>query len=444
MQRATAHHLRREMAILVVVELMICFALTNILIQVANLSNSLPPAAVIRPHADILLTAILTFVIGGIIFATGLYNPEIYLNQKPSPIVTASAATIVFSVLFLVSHRSNDTQVSDHSIYIAEMMVAWFAAIALIGPLHGVAINRISARRRFLTDRTRSMDGVFFAWPQFGCGHILEPVLLPHDTMTWDTFCRHRVWGVVPASEPEASRGSKLRAARVLDSAAFNENDLGRIDRDARTGNDLPTSGGFDVSRISGIAKRLCDIIIGGCMLVLLLPLMAVTALATKIDSPGPVFHRQQRVGRLNRVFTLYTFRSMTADRAPSDPPSWLRRQDPYITRVGRFIRATRVDELPQLINVLSGQMSLIGPRPEPPHFVEQLARAIPLYRQRGHVRPGLTGWAQVSCPYGASVVDAREKLAHDLYYVKNRTVRLDILILISTIRVALFRQGAR
>ena len=165
-------------------------------------------------------------------------------------------------------------------------------------------------------------------------------------------------------------------------------------------------------------------------MLALTLPLMALTALAIKIDSPGPVFYRQQRIGRFDKPFTLFKFRSMTVDAEAGGNPRWAQQQDPRVTRVGRFIRATRIDELPQLVNVLRGEMSLVGPRPERPHFVEQLARVIPFYRQRAYVKPGLTGWAQVNFPYGASVEDAREKLAYDLYYVKNRTLLLDLLIL--------------
>jgi lipopolysaccharide/colanic/teichoic acid biosynthesis glycosyltransferase len=134
----------------------------------------------------------------------------------------------------------------------------------------------------------------------------------------------------------------------------------------------------------------------------------------------------------------------MAADAEAGGSPLWAQRNDPRITRVGSFIRATRIDELPQLVNVLAGEMSLVGPRPERPHFVEQLTRAIPFYQQRSYVKPGVTGWAQVNFPYGASVEDAREKLAYDLYYVKNRSLLLDAAILLSTIRVVLFRVGAR
>lgn len=179
-------------------------------------------------------------------------------------------------------------------------------------------------------------------------------------------------------------------------------------------------------------------------MLIAVLPLMVLTAAAIAADSPGPVFYSQIRVGRLGKPFKLYKFRSMAADAEAGGDPRWARKNDSRITRVGRFIRATRIDELPQLVNVLAGDMSMVGPRPERPHFVEQLSRTIPLYPQRTYVKPGLTGWAQVNFPYAASIEDAREKLSYDLYYAKNQSVALDAIILLSTIRVVLFREGAR
>ena len=171
---------------------------------------------------------------------------------------------------------------------------------------------------------------------------------------------------------------------------------------------------------------------------------MLLTAVLIRIDSRGPVLYRQRRTGLHGGSFTLLKFRSMTFDAEQGGDPRWASQQDPRITRVGNFIRPMRIDELPQLINVLRGEMSMIGPRPERPHFVEQLAQAIPLYSVRSYVKPGITGWAQVNYPYGASVEDARQKLSYDLYYVKNRSLLLDLLILFATIRVILFREGAR
>ena len=177
---------------------------------------------------------------------------------------------------------------------------------------------------------------------------------------------------------------------------------------------------------------------------LLTLPVMVITAMLVKLDSPGPVFYRQQRAGYAGAPFTLFKFRSMSVDAEAGGKPRWAQKHDPRVTRVGQFIRQTRIDELPQLFNVLRGDMSMIGPRPERPHFVDELALAIPFYREREYFKPGITGWAQVNFPYGASVDDAREKLAYDLYYVKNRSIALDILIFCSTVRIILFREGAR
>jgi lipopolysaccharide/colanic/teichoic acid biosynthesis glycosyltransferase len=171
---------------------------------------------------------------------------------------------------------------------------------------------------------------------------------------------------------------------------------------------------------------------------------MILTAIAIRLDTKGPVFYRQTRVGVNGQPFTLLKFRSMRLDAEAGGKPRWASQDDPRITRVGGFIRLSRIDELPQLINVLKGEMGFIGPRPERPEFVSELTAAIPLYPRRACVKPGITGWAQDSYPYGASVDDARQKLSYDLYYIKYRSLLLDLLILIATIRVILFREGSR
>jgi lipopolysaccharide/colanic/teichoic acid biosynthesis glycosyltransferase len=170
---------------------------------------------------------------------------------------------------------------------------------------------------------------------------------------------------------------------------------------------------------------------------------MLMVATAIKLDGLGPVLYRQERVGLNGRLFTLYKFRSMRTD-AEATGPVWAAQRDSRVTRIGAIMRRTRIDELPQLFNILGGEMSFIGPRPERPHFVEKLAGVIPMYRERNRVKPGLTGWAQVNYPYGASVEDARMKLSYDLYYVKQCSLILDVLILFSTVRVILFQEGAR
>jgi lipopolysaccharide/colanic/teichoic acid biosynthesis glycosyltransferase len=166
--------------------------------------------------------------------------------------------------------------------------------------------------------------------------------------------------------------------------------------------------------------------------------------LMIKLDNGGPVFYRQERTGLHGKRFVLLKFRSMVLDAEAASGPCWAQPLDPRITRVGRIIRPMRLDEFPQLLNVLCGDMSIVGPRPERPHFVTQLVSAVPEYSKRTSVKPGVTGWAQVNYPYGASVQDARRKLSYDLYYVRNSCLLFDMRILLATIPVILFRRGAR
>jgi sugar transferase (PEP-CTERM system associated) len=189
--------------------------------------------------------------------------------------------------------------------------------------------------------------------------------------------------------------------------------------------------------------KRLIDLAVAGLILLCLSPLMAVTALLIKLESRGPVFYRQERVGKAGRIFTVVKFRSM-CENAEADGARWAVRNDCRVTRVGKWIRLLRIDEVPQIWNVFRGDMSMVGPRPERPEFVDNLEQLIPYYSVRHAVRPGLTGWAQVNYPYGASVEDARHKLEYDLYYIKNMSLSLDFTVLLKTIGVVLMGDGAR
>jgi len=177
--------------------------------------------------------------------------------------------------------------------------------------------------------------------------------------------------------------------------------------------------------------------------LMLSLPIIIVTAILIKLESRGPIFYRQDRVGKNGRPFILAKFRSMRVD-AEESGPVWASKGDTRTTRVGRIIRKTRIDEIPQFWNILKGEMSFVGPRPERPHFVAQLAQEIPFYEQRHLIAPGLTGWAQIKYPYGASIEDARQKLQYDLFYIKNQGLILDAIILFETIKIILFGRGAQ
>jgi sugar transferase (PEP-CTERM system associated) len=203
-------------------------------------------------------------------------------------------------------------------------------------------------------------------------------------------------------------------------------------------------SDGFRKSRLQQVAKRVTDLVLSALGLIVAAPLMIVTALAVKLTSRGPILYRQQRVGLHGRVFQAYKFRSMRQDAEKETGAVWAIRNDARVTPVGRLMRQTRIDELPQLWNILCGHMSLVGPRPERPEFVSELTRQIPFYGQRHTVRPGLTGWAQVRYTYGASVEDAMEKLQYDLFYIKNMSLALDLFIITKTIKTVLMRKGAQ
>jgi sugar transferase (PEP-CTERM system associated) len=203
-------------------------------------------------------------------------------------------------------------------------------------------------------------------------------------------------------------------------------------------------STGFRKGRLLQTSKRLLDIALAGIGLLLASPLMAAAAIAIRLDSPGAILYRQQRVGQHGRLFNLFKFRSMRHDAEAQTGAVWASEGDPRITRVGRFLRKSRLDEVLQLWNVLRGDMSIVGPRPERPEFVESLIKEIPFYRQRHTVKPGLSGWAQVSYSYAGSVDGTMEKLQYDLFYIKNLSLPLDLYIMFCTAKIVLLGRGAR
>ena len=237
---------------------------------------------------------------------------------------------------------------------------------------------------------------------------------------------------------------AKLSGVKVEDATTTYERLTGKILIDDLKPSWLIFSDGFVISRWTRFQKRTIDLVLASVGFLLAAPLTLLTALAVYLDSDGPILYCQERVGEGGRRFTVYKFRSMRVDAESSGTPVWATDQDERVTRVGRFIRMTRLDELPQLWNVLSGDMSFVGPRPERPYFVEQLSREIPFYQQRHAVKPGVTGWAQVKYQYGSSVEDAMEKLRYDLYYIKHVSTALDLSIVFDTVKVILFGKGAK
>jgi sugar transferase (PEP-CTERM system associated) len=251
---------------------------------------------------------------------------------------------------------------------------------------------------------------------------------------------REQRGGVLPLKELLECR---VHGIPVTDLSGFYERVRGEVPIDSLKASWLIYGNGFEQGGLRSGVKRAFDLIAAATLFAATIPLMILTALAIKLESPGPIIYRQERVGRAGRPFTVLKFRSMRSDAEGDGVARWASVADPRVTRIGRMIRKLRIDELPQLINVLGGEMSFVGPRPERPSFVAQLKEQIPFYDLRHSVKPGLTGWAQVRYSYGGSVEEARTKLQFDLYYVKNHSLFLDVLILFETVRVILFREGA-
>ncbi len=268
-----------------------------------------------------------------------------------------------------------------------------------------------------------------------------------------DFALTHEIEEIVVALDDRRNRlpmeeliSCRLAGILVITPATFLEREQDKISLDMLSPDWVIFSSGFHHNTMHLFLQRSFDVVSSLIILLLMLPLMSVTAflIAAESNFKAPVFYRQKRVGLGGRTFELLKFRSMRVDAEANGQAVWAKQNDNRITRVGHFIRQTRIDELPQIINILKGDMRLVGPRPERPEFVEGLSKRIPYYSQRHTVKPGLAGWAQLKYPYGATEKDAREKLRFDMYYVKNHNIVMDIFILIQTVEIVVFGKGAR
>ncbi len=320
--------------------------------------------------------------------------------------------------------------------------------VAVLGD--GARAANIERLSRTLCDRTFTVTGIVHLGsdPELSsCKSKREHWLAP-DAL--DDFCRlHQVDELVVAVADRRGLplrellACRLRGVAVTDYASFWERESGQVDLDAVTPGWLVFSDGFRAGLVRNAAKRVLDVVLSLLLLLVTLPVTLVTALLIRLESPGSIFYLQERVGQRGRPFFIMKFRSMRED-AEKDGPRWAAKNDARVTRIGAVIRKVRIDEIPQAINVLKGEMSFVGPRPERPVFVEALAQIIPYYGDRHAAKPGITGWAQINYPYGATTADARNKLAFDLYYVKNASLFLDLIIMVQTVKVLLWSEGAR
>ncbi len=236
----------------------------------------------------------------------------------------------------------------------------------------------------------------------------------------------------------------RVSGIEVLEGNSFYEMLTGKLIVSQINPGWLIFSEGFQKSRPRRYIKRTLDLTISILMLIMLAPLLLIVSLLIVLDSSGPIFYSQERVGERRKPYMIHKFRSMCEDAEKYSGPVWAQTDDNRITRIGHFIRKWRIDELPQLFNVLKGEMSFVGPRPERAHFVKELEEVIPYYGERFSVKPGITGWAQVSYPYGASIEDAVEKLNYDLFYIKNMSILLDLMVIMRTVKTVIFGEGAR
>ena len=384
---------------------------------------------------DFVLRLVMSFLFGGIALLVLYYLvPRVYIGRGVLALALGLGLLGVLLLRFLLLSALG--------------VDAFKRRVLVLGAGSNAAL--ITSRLRRQTDRQSFVLVGFIAAPS-------QPVMVPEDHLLATNFGLAEIarWlhvdeivvavderrGGLPMAEMLACA---QQGVEVSDLSTFFEREAGMVRLDVADPSSLVFSGGFDHSVPRRLNKRLFDLVAASALLLVAWPVMLIVALAIWHETGMPVLYRQTRVGLNGRPFELVKFRSMHVDAERDGVARWARRDDDRSTRVGRFIRMTRLDELPQLFNVLRGEMSFVGPRPERPQFVDMLSQEIRYYNVRHCMKPGLTGWAQLRYPYGASVGDAAEKLTFDLFYVKNHGLMFDLMILLQTVEVVLFRRGAR
>ena len=432
-------------------------------------------------HYDKSIITVLAALNFASMVAAGLYNRDAFhfgagltWNLATSVLLAAAA----FAAFLIPYSIIQDVRFS--SLYVVAIFAAGaqLVLLLLVRGLFVAIFNSVGFKRRLLVLGDGPLASKVDTWfsenkPRYaeliGGGPFWQPQDVPirerhggsvvalarHDELpssgVLQRFVRdHAVDEIVVAAAEEVGETiwelleCRTNGIAVTDFLAFWERETGRIDLDAINASRLVYSEGFHCRPFRRNSKYALDFAVSAVGLAVTAPLIALAAIAIKLDSPGPVFYRQKRVGKNGEPFEIVKLRTMTVDAEKEGTPRWATVGDVRVTRIGALLRRTRIDELPQLINVLKGEMSLVGPRPERPAFVDAFERQIPLYAVRHCVRPGLTGWAQINYRYGASLDDAKRKLEYDLFYVKNHNVVLDIAIMLQTVRVVLWLQGGR
>lgn len=409
--------------------------LVSITITLSMAAFGLYQVNVRRNRRETLLRLVLSFAFGGIGLLVLFYLiPQTYIGRGVLLIALALALAGVIIIRVLSEH------VFSADLFKQKVLVLGAGANADL--LHQ-RMRRRADRQSFVLVGFVPLPGQTVMVP--------EAVVMRPAVALADYAVSQQIDEIVAA--PDERRGGLpmadmlacvQRGITMTDLSTFFEREAGMVKLDVVDPSWLVFSGGFDQSATRRLSKRFFDLLAATSLLLLAWPFMMLVALAVWLETGAPIFYSQTRVGQGGRTFDVIKFRSMRVDAEGDGKARWATKNDDRTTRVGRFIRLTRLDELPQLFNVLRGDMSFVGPRPERPQFVEQLNHEIRYYDIRHSVKPGLTGWAQLRYPYGASVRDAEEKLKFDLFYVKNQGLFFDVMIMLQTVEVVLFGRGAR
>ncbi len=462
MIRIFKHYIPKSILILALIEtgllyLVIWGALALRFVQI----NSAPPTFFQYTYEKIFYVIIVYLVL----LATGLYRLDTCRDIKNSAVrlsVSMILAFVAVSVaLFMFPNIDIWRSVSVYAIVMTYITLMICRALFLYFVDHESIEKRVIVlgagprAKRVLDSNDKTTSNVkFITFLRMGKTENTIPDTVEYDQieclekLVEETACQEIVVaieerrGTLPMADLLAC---KINGTYITDAANFIEQQVGALNLAMFNPSWMIFSDGFDnTKKFDLFVKRFSDIVASAILLIVSMPLLLVTAIAVKVTSSGPVFYRQERVGLMGQTFDVLKFRSMTINAEADGGPQWAQKNDARVTMVGRFIRKTRIDEIPQIFNVLKGDMSFVGPRPERPFFVEQLTEKIPMFDKRHIVKPGITGWAQLNYPYGASEEDSHRKLEYDLYYIKNYSIFLDLLILVQTIRVVLWPDGVR
>jgi sugar transferase (PEP-CTERM system associated) len=457
--------MRRFFLVIVETVLLLASALTATYIRIGA-----ETPAVLFNHLGWMKLTLVTMVIQSAFYLFDLYDlpaTRRYVRVLMNIAIALGVATVALSILFYVVPALQlgrgvflvDVSLAAVLISSWRLLVAWSAGHPQLTVRERVLIlgsgdQAIELARATLERRDSGFHIVGFVdnKPELVGKSLINPAVVGLTDNIVGLIDQYQVDRIVVAVEDRRGKFpieellslSLSGRVAVEESARYYERLTGKIASEMLRPSWLIFSRGNRFTDFEQHVRRLFNAGLAAVGLVLSLPIMLLTALAVKLDSRGPIFYIQERVGKNGRIFKIIKFRSMKVEAEAKSGPVWAEEDDPRVTRVGRVIRKLRFDELPQFINVLRGDMNFVGPRPERPVFVEQLSEIVPYYSQRHVVKPGLTGWAQIKYPYGASVEDAIEKLRYDLYYIKNQSLLLDPIIVFETIKIVLFGRGGR